>query len=619
MAHPALATAVSASLRLFAANATENETVAEANASAAWQHEALEEAQRRITIYINTGIIVFWIVLLIVAWRKYRKATSAFVLLWLVWFGVKAVKTQQAVVDVGILASTALEKTRKTCIAIYRMFLSWGQLVAPAVTDLITLLTPAAIASWNFIVRFWNMSTWVQKGYFLLVLLVLAGVIFTVISMWRQMKKASERAKKSRKRAGEHVKSCKDILKFVIFQTSFLIIGPCIWWIVAALPGIFPSVLAMLAMSIYPLIQSLIVMKRLEVQKQDQQNAKKARKSRANGDNDSDVRAGAAFFEQWLDVKKKISEEDEEGAEETITDAELEQYELIKRTILDAREWLAFWSCWPIFYLFYWSIDTDFIVASEDKPKAYGLIVAMVLWVNIWGLKAVTAITPFFFAFLIVFVEIFSGWFFQHFFGLVGKGVNKVVVVKDQLIKDNAMDAAGLNPNALQDPQASAKAQAEAQQKKIIYAAGAVLVVLAVISFFFQAVAASTGILTFLIQWGMGIEAARRVKKTAKIAGGYNEKTGESFELIPHRLAFWVIQTIWVLLVAAMQFVWIDGFLSSFTPFIFGIVTWMGEDSVKYFLKMMVCVHSAVPHSIARLTISNKTSVLQTSLIPDAA
>jgi len=138
------------------------------------------------------------------------------------------------------------------------------------------------------------------------------------------------------------------VVKEVLFQLSFVICGPMIWWLVSKMPSDITFLLAEVSAYAIPFASSF--------------RALLAYTSAVENANETDAKRGwFESFKQGLKVEAPPSKSPEG---ETM------------------RRWLTYWSCSPIIYV---SDDLIRNLEVEHQNSAFGIFVAAVLWIQFWN------------------------------------------------------------------------------------------------------------------------------------------------------------------------------------------------------------------------------------------
>lgn len=216
------------------ANATLNVTVATAYKGTAALFLALERAAHSgvlVDAVLLAGLVA--VITTCLCWRP--RLTGAVVAAWLAWFGFRFAEGQSAWKEVVGHAQDARTATETAVGAVISMFASWFVLAAPALLDLERLLAPLAKGVWKATLHVWDALSWNERGIVALSFLAMGSSVVATRALWQH----------------------QDTVKQVLFQMSFAICGPLIWWLTSRLPHIYAILVVGVAMSLVPSLASL--------------------------------------------------------------------------------------------------------------------------------------------------------------------------------------------------------------------------------------------------------------------------------------------------------------------------------------------------------------------------
>jgi hypothetical protein len=261
-------------------------------------------------------------------WRP--RLTGAVGISWLAWFAFRFAKGQAAWHEIADHAQHARKSTESGVVAVAEMFASWCVLLAPALLDLHDLLAPLVVCLAHGMNELWEQLSWPERGIIALSALAVASSVMAVKALVRH----------------------QDTICDVLFQLSFALCGPLIWWLTSRLPQVYSVLLVSVVMSFVPSLASLRVVL-----------AARSEKDALHRKPTSDSRT--AWFA--LDAV-------EDPLQESISDELQDKMHM----------WLSYWACWPSFYFSYKLVGAAGFVPKDDKAAVDGLFVALILWSQLW-------------------------------------------------------------------------------------------------------------------------------------------------------------------------------------------------------------------------------------------
>jgi hypothetical protein len=140
----------------------------------------------------------------------------------------------------------------------------------------------------------------------------------------------------------------------VLFQLSFAIFGPAIWWVTSRLPHHYGVLVVGAAMSLVPGLASLHAILR-------------------------------AQWERDAPVKKAESEEARNAWFPALDLGSMDPQEILSEELqARMRMWLSYWALWPFFHVAYTVANSLDRIGKEDRPTIDGLFVALIVWSQFW-------------------------------------------------------------------------------------------------------------------------------------------------------------------------------------------------------------------------------------------
>lgn len=286
---------------------------------------------------VDAAILLFVAALLtFVAWRR-PKTTGSVAAVWLLWLVCKILGSGHSAWDeLSRHAQCARDATESFVHAMLAMLGAWLVLFLPILQDAWRVSEPMFAASWRQAVHVWRMSSWHQKGVTALATLAISNAALVLAALHRH----------------------QEVVVGVLFQLSFLVIGPALWWVASSFPHEIVIWLADVVISIAPAALSLRVLCSLQ-RERDGQSAEAKATLACSG--------GPSWFAPPAEVQG-------------VQSAEVPSSELLERLCF----WLSYWSCWPFLHVTYVLLTMD-LVPEDDRSAADGLLLTLALWAQVWN------------------------------------------------------------------------------------------------------------------------------------------------------------------------------------------------------------------------------------------
>jgi len=187
-------------------------------------------------------------------------------------------------------------------------------------------------SAWYHSLELWNDMSWKERGIATLsILAVLSSVVATRALVRHQ-----------------------DTVKHVLFQLSFAICGPVIWFLTSRLPHHYGLMVVFAAMSLVPSLASFFAVLRAQWEKE-------APSKQAESDP-----ARSAWFATLDSIDAPMKDAVSEDLQAKM------------------RMWLSYWALWPFFHVGYTLANSLDRIGEEDRPTIDGLFVAIILWTQFW-------------------------------------------------------------------------------------------------------------------------------------------------------------------------------------------------------------------------------------------
>mmetsp|Transcript_40089 Transcript_40089/g.128591 ORF Transcript_40089/g.128591 Transcript_40089/m.128591 type:complete len:336 (+) Transcript_40089:120-1127(+) len=304
------------------------------SALAAWAADSWQSGA-----FSDFFVVALFLAVLAVCVRRRPRTTLAVVSGWLVWFACQLAEGNAARAVALAQAKSAGEKSVAAARAVGVMLEAWLVLILPLFADLWSALRPGLESSWRCAVMVWHVTTWQEKGLATLLTLGVCSAAWAGFKLWRK-----------RDQLLHGSKIALATLKVVLFHLSFVLIGPAIWWLASQLPprSKLTNVLSLVLLSVFPAVASLRALLLLHQHRQKQQQPA-----------------------SWFDVFRQ------QGTTKIASQAGFSARHLNWQM----RAWLSYWSCWPFLIAVQEGIG---FFPSNDMSQAYGLLLALVVWVQFW-------------------------------------------------------------------------------------------------------------------------------------------------------------------------------------------------------------------------------------------
>uniref|UniRef100_A0A7S4S245 Uncharacterized protein n=1 Tax=Alexandrium monilatum TaxID=311494 RepID=A0A7S4S245_9DINO len=275
----------------------------------------------------------------VLGWQGYKrpKTTGVVAAVWLLWLVCKIVEGKSAWAEFTGNASHARSATESAVREVGSMLAAWAALLLPFAVDAKRVLAPAASQAGHCLSSLWQLLAWWQRGLLALCMLALVGTVSAAST-------AVAAVQRHTGAVGE-----------VLFQFSFAVCGPCLWWLTAHLPCEFSNLLVSIAISFVPTLLSVRALLQLEQEREGVDPGYEAL-----------PKTGQLFAPEW-------------SPEESTSDKEAPSPELQQRLCA----WLSYWSCWPFFHLACMMRNTE-LVPNQSKPAVDGLLLALAAWAQVW-------------------------------------------------------------------------------------------------------------------------------------------------------------------------------------------------------------------------------------------
>eukprot|EP00929_Paragymnodinium_shiwhaense_P067958 TRINITY_DN34156_c3_g3_i1.p1 TRINITY_DN34156_c3_g3~~TRINITY_DN34156_c3_g3_i1.p1 ORF type:complete len:609 (-),score=131.54 TRINITY_DN34156_c3_g3_i1:3-1829(-) len=477
---------------------------------------------------MDAGIFLAVACLLATALWHRPKSTSVVMLIWLSWSVYEFASGQDEWATYNKHLTKAREATEDAAEAIGQMFAAWFVLILPFFVDLEQALQPVAVRAWKELVHIWSLFTWQQKAIGALVTAAFLGTAWAAVAAYRAVKAAAAaRAEAQRARAvakeaegaareeerRQAWQDRKQAAKAIMFQLSFVVVGPLVWICTGFLSGSCASLLVVALMSLVPMVISLAVLLRVERHRAQQKEDKLKEQEQTSPS------------KSWFSLPAF-------NLEVIVEDVKPELPQALQDRVL---YWLSYWSCWPVLAGLHALSHTEALVKEDSQASADGLVLALVVWVTVWE----------------------QSRFAPYMLGILARLFSCVTVQLSNMTDSLSVRAPGV---ALQAAQRGNELVGQLGSKSIMVAvvglavASAILLALRVVAFL-------SSLLTLVCFWGVALDSARCVAK-------------RDADLCVTRLAFWVITIAWL---AICEIPVLSIILEVWTPILLVFALLMGE------------------------------------------
>jgi hypothetical protein len=283
-------------------------------------------------LLMDALLITFLLAVMVSCFCWKPRLTSAIAAAWLAWFAFRFAEGQAAWSEVIDHAQHARKATETAVSSVALMLASWSVLVAPALFDLYRLLEPLARSISHGAVQLWNVLSWRERGIAGLSCLAVASSVVATRALWRH----------------------QDTVKQVLFQLSFAVCGPLIWWLISRLPHTYGILVVGAAMSLVPCLASLLAILKLQQEREAPRKEAELEPTRS------------AWFAALDAIDAPLQESISEDLQAKM------------------RMWLSYWALWPFFHVTYSLANSLDRVHEEDRAMIDGLFVALILWAQFW-------------------------------------------------------------------------------------------------------------------------------------------------------------------------------------------------------------------------------------------
>eukprot|EP00928_Gymnodinium_smaydae_P080479 TRINITY_DN64169_c0_g1_i1.p1 TRINITY_DN64169_c0_g1~~TRINITY_DN64169_c0_g1_i1.p1 ORF type:complete len:578 (-),score=112.12 TRINITY_DN64169_c0_g1_i1:93-1826(-) len=499
----------------MSANSTADIHTPDSSADGVWDFYGTHNVIGHLSGPTITAIVLALIALtgLVVLCRRRPKFTIFVVGIWLVWLAAKFLQGEAAWNTVKTHAHNALEASVAFARAVWTLVVAWVVFVLPLLGDVWHFLEPLLEKAGEGVNNGWNATTWEERCIAILCFVGIIGSTRAVVLLWQR----------------------RDTLRDVLFQLSFVVVGPLVWKGVSMLDHRWSRNLVVLAIDIWPVIVSLRLLVRLEDEKAKQQKEAE----------------NAGWFRNAL----SLAAPEKFKSRKDFSATELH---------LGIRHLLAYWSCWPLLHLLFLYVVESGCVPEKDKSAGDGVIIALIIWFRFWR---VSLIAP-------------------YFYGVLHGCVGRFADAAGRVASNATSRGAGAAFKGFQWARSTAAsasgpdAPAVGTKRRLLVIAGLVLAILGLISLLLNVLAFVSAVATIAILLGAAGDSARWVAR-------------DDADMCASRLSFWVIALAFLWL---CQVPLLGGFLELWTPLVFAASLAGGEQFLlKLILKVVVCVHARLP------------------------
>eukprot|EP00401_Gymnodinium_catenatum_P062813 CAMPEP_0117569774 /NCGR_PEP_ID=MMETSP0784-20121206/58839_1 /TAXON_ID=39447 /ORGANISM="" /LENGTH=631 /DNA_ID=CAMNT_0005367773 /DNA_START=53 /DNA_END=1945 /DNA_ORIENTATION=- len=290
------------------------------------------------------------------SWCKRPRTTKVVLAMWLLWLTWTFTLGEGLTVEERI--AVAVGATKDALHALLTMFVAWFNLALPLFSDASKLLRPVLSAIGQGAKYIWQTTNWAQRVITLLVVLAACGVIKGLVVLYRRLRRIREHAAQIHSsvgdRMGEQRKAIREAALPILFQLSFVFVGPAAWYLVQKLPEDYAEDVTEFVMSAVPTFAGLRALLKLQAWRRERV---KEMMAASNGSKKS-------WF-KWFKMEEEVSAK---GVPAELKDS--------------LSKWLAYWACWPFFSVI--DVVMHRCFADEDVPAIDGVVVALSLWAMVW-------------------------------------------------------------------------------------------------------------------------------------------------------------------------------------------------------------------------------------------
>lgn len=397
----------------------------------------------------------------LLAWCVYRRprASAAVAVLWLTWLIQKFAVGGHALDLVTAHWRHLRNATVAAVGAVAALIAAFISFVLPAVHDAWLGLKPALLAAYQQLGVWWEELTWTDRGIMVIVAMGVYGTVHALIIFRRSIGHIRTRAGQTGRRISDGGKALTEVVRPVLFQLSFLLVGPGVWWLVKQLPNYYAMCVVGFVISWMPTFASLNVFCDLQ---------------RARRQREESAAEAAATAKQQRGLSSWMM----------IPGGPVDVGELPQDLQSRMQTWLSYWGCWPFFSTIYVLLHNYGLVDINESASLDGVLAAVVLWCQFWGASRLAPV-------MFVFCASIFGRLVQHLGGAIGAAGNR---------------ALGL----AWDAQTSLMGKAGSHGIALAIAGGLVFVVTA---FLLKIFTVAASLITFLALWVVAIDSARAVSK----------------------------------------------------------------------------------------------------------